>query len=205
MSHRLNRPRSRAIHYCAITVSQASQGIRITEIEHYSMVSAEPPNSMAHDRRPSSGDPVDLGTWHDDGIPATRVKSIVLCINSHGINFCVHLACNDRLARIRSMPPARDAALCIGSLLGHGHEFLQKAYRGAKAFCLKHKEGLHGNFPEIPSAGQTTPNPNLRIFFPVVKELGALTMMSVTPPAAQVRLGLPLSGKCGATRAPASR
>lgn len=72
------------------------------------------------------------------------------------------------------MPPARDAALCIGGLLGHGHEFLQKAYRGAKAFCLKREEGPHGNFPEIPSADQTTPNPNLRIFYPV-KDSGAGT------------------------------
>lgn len=63
------------------------------------------------------------------------------------------------------MPPARDAALCIDGLLGHGRELLQKAYRGAKAFFLKHKEGPHGNLPEIPSAEQTPPIPDLRISF----------------------------------------
>lgn len=80
------------------------------------------------------------------------------------------------------MPPARDAALCIDGLLGHGHELLQKAYRGAKAFFLKHKEGPHGNLPEIPSAEQTPPIPRLENFFPFKDSGDILVMSSAIPP-----------------------
>lgn len=77
MFHRLKRPRTRAVHYCTITVSQACQGARNTTLPVWSVQSLSPLNSMAHDRRPSSGDPVDLGPWHDGRIPTTRVKSII--------------------------------------------------------------------------------------------------------------------------------